>query len=250
MTTLLVLGTSDSDGSQLQARELAWPWLIAAQMGSEEAPVEVVHKRFYATAPGALPYLERQLANERPEIVILSITLYAFSVKTVANRLRHVAGNRVGDWAEQRFRWFDAKTGSRGRRAERGASALARVNRTAHRVARSVIGTASEASAQQVLDAYTKAIERLAREEEIQVVVIGSFPFTEAIEARNPKAGPVRESFNRRISAVCRKHHVEWVDPEFISSLDVEALYSDSLHFTEAAHRLVAAEVGQTLTRT
>lgn len=42
---------------------------------------------------------------------------------------------------------------------------------------------------------------------------------------------------------------VGWVDPEFMRDRDVEALYSDSLHFTEAAHQRVAAEVLRVLDR-
>jgi lysophospholipase L1-like esterase len=239
MASILVFGNSDSDGSALASQEIAWPWIV----GKELREKDVVHKRFYATAPGAVGYLNRQLAAESPDTIILSITLYAFSVKTVANRIRRVAGTGAGNWAERKFNWFDSKTQQRSNSSAARSSARRKLNRAAHGLARRVIGTAPEASAQQVLDAYTAAIVRLAREEQSTVVVIGSLPFTEILERRNPKARSMQESFNRRIATVCRKHHVAWVDPEFLRDPDVESLYSDSLHLTATAHGRVAGEV-------
>ena len=85
-------------------RELAWPWLVAQSLETAGSAWALTHTRYYATAPGALGYLERQLGASAPDVVILSVTLYAYSMRTVANRIRHVAGKRAGDWAEARFR--------------------------------------------------------------------------------------------------------------------------------------------------
>ena len=242
---LLVLGTSDSDGSQLARRELAWPWLVAQSLETAGSAWALTHTRYYATAPGALGYLERQLGASAPDVVILSVTLYAYSMRTVANRIRHVAGKRAGDWAEARFRWFDARTG-RGQAAD-ATDRASRLNRSAHWFARRVLGTAPEASTREVWDAYRATVERLAREENARVIVIGSFPFTGAIERENAKARSFQLAFNARMRGLCRERRIGWVDPEFMRDSDVDALYSDALHFTAAAHQRVADAVHSAL---
>lgn len=247
MPSLLVLGTSDSDGSHLDRREDTWPWLLAAALAAPGEPGPTVHKRFYATAPGALDYLERQLEATEPDIIVLSLTLYAFSVRTVANRIRRVAGARAGAWAERQFNRFDRATGPTAAGMSGRPAWGHALNRAAHRAARTVIGTASEASPREVLRAYTTAIERLAREEDVRVVVVGSFPFTVEIERENPRVRDVQRVFNQCIARLCRERRIGWVDPEFMRDRDVDALYTDALHFTEAAHRRVAAEVSAVL---
>lgn len=238
---LLVFGTSDSDGSTLEVQDEAWPERVAAGLTSSGTTCEMTHKRFYATAPGAADYLDRQLRESDPDIVVLSVTLHAFSVKTVANRVRRVAGDRAGDWAAGRVRWFDAATGGAERNARR--TWRRRVNRAAHWSARRVIGTASEASAKDVWKAYARAIERLARDEDRTVVVIGSTPFTATIERENRSARRVQQQFNRRLAELCRERRIGWVDPERMRIGEVDELYSDMLHFDAAAHEKLAAMV-------
>ena len=244
---LLVLGTSDSDGSTLSSPDLAWPWLIASEFRSDSSQCLVKHMRFYATAPGALDYVDRQLREADPDVVVLSVTLYAFSVRTVANHVRRLAGPRAGDWTAATVRRFDRATGAgqRGPGADRGW--LQRLNHLAHRGARWTIGTASEASANTVWRAYEAAIERLARDEDRRVVVIGSMPFTAAIECENGRARQVQLTFNRRLAALCRERHLAWVDPEDLRDADVERLYSDALHFDAAAHARLARIVASSL---
>lgn len=240
LVKLLVLGTSDSSGAVLPQPEMAWPWLVGARCG-----LEVVHKRYYATAPGAVEYLARVVAREDPDAVVLSVTLYAFSVRTVGNRVRRLAGQRAGDWVDARVRWLDRMSASDGERA--ASSALAAANTFAHRAARRVIGTASEHSAGEVWQAYRSAVERLAREEERRVVVIGSTPFTKVIEDENPKARKVQQAFNLRLETLCRQRRIGWVDPEQFRNADVDADYADALHLTAAGHAATAAAVAVAL---
>lgn len=232
---LLVLGTSDSEGSALVQREMAWPWLVGNRCG-----FEVVHKRYYATAPRALEYLERTLEREHPDVVVLSVTLYAFSVRTVGNRVRRVAGQQAGDWVDARVRWFDRVSAGRD---GSGGSKRALAKRWAHLAARRVIGTASERTAREVWQAYRQAVERLAREEELRVVVIGSTPFTKAIEDEHRKARSVQTAFNRRLAVLCRERRMGWVDPEQFRHADVDSDYADALHLTPEGHAVVAEAV-------
>lgn len=244
---MLVFGTSDSDGSRLQSNALAWPWLAGSRLGSDGSPCAVTHKRYYAIAPGALDYLERQLWEADPDFVVLSVTLYAFSVKTVPNRVRRLAGQRAGNWAEARIRWFDKATVGNDSSILSAQSWRKELNRAAHWSARHAIGTASEASAQDVWRAYAATVERLAREEDRRIVVIGSTPFTAIIERENPRARSVQREFNRRLSVLCAKHRIGWVDPERMRVEEVDSLYSDALHFEAAAHARLAAMVASAL---
>jgi lysophospholipase L1-like esterase len=230
----------------LAARELAWPWLAAERLGAAGVPCPVTHKRFYATASGSVAYLERQMEASDPDYIVLSATLYAFSVQTVGNKIGRLTGTRAQHWAEARFRWFDRATrpghGANPRKAWRG-----HLNRTAHSTARWLIGTASESTPRQVWDAYAAAVERLAREESRRIVVIGSTPFTEIIERENPRARAVQVAFNRRLAVLCRQRRLGWIDPELLRETDVDGLYSDALHFDAAAHARVAELVAAAL---
>lgn len=233
---LLVLGTSDSEGSALPARELAWPWLVGGRLGHE-----VVHRRYYATAPKAVEYLVRMVAREDPDIVVLAVTLYAYSVRTVGNRVRRIAGTRAGDWIDARVRWIDGMSAPGGARETAGFRA--RANRFGHRAARRVVGTAPEQSAREVWQAYEAAVERLAREEERRVAVIGSTPFTGAIEDEHPQARAVQLVFNRKLAKLCRERRLDWLDPEQFRHSNVDGDYRDALHLTEAGHRAMAEAV-------
>ncbi len=233
---LLVLGNSDSEGAGLAEASRAWPWLAAAAL--ECPPADVTHRRYFAMAASALEFLERQLARTSPDVVVVSATLYAFSMKTVANRIEHLLGRRARLWAEARFNDFDRRTGQApGRRVR------PRLNTAAHWLARHTIGTASEATWQQVLEAYVAMVERLAREEAAQVLVIGSLPFTARIERDNRRAASAQRQFNRRLGEACERRRVGWIDPEFLRVPGVDTLYNDALHLGEEGHRLVAAEV-------
>ena len=77
--------------------------------------------------------------------------------------------------------------------------------------------------------------------------MIGSFPFTGAIERENAKARSFQLTFNARMRGLCRERRIGWVDPEFMRDSDVDALYSDALHFTAAAHQRVADAVHSAL---
>src|SRR5690349_6368348 len=91
---ILVFGQSNTAGSQLAAGEAAWPQLLAAAMG-ERATVAV--RTFYAHAPGALAYLERELAKHEPDVVIVTLTPFAFLVPVVGPVVRRRFGDRAGN---------------------------------------------------------------------------------------------------------------------------------------------------------
>ena len=73
--------------------------------------------------------------------------------------------------------------------------------------------------------------------------MIGSTPFTAAIEHENRKARAVQREFNRRLRDLCIEHRIGWVDPERMRFGDVDALHLDALHLEAASHEKLAALV-------
>lgn len=235
-TRILVLGQSNSGGSQLADPAAAWPNVIAGALPDiVGSPVALTFRTFYAHAPGASAYLGRELVRYQPDIAILILTPFAFLAPMVGPGVRRRFGNRAGDayqWLERRF--------DRATRRVSGVGTSA--NRVARRLAYTVLGAAPITSYEVVLDGTAEALRRLANEEQVQAVAIQGFI---RLPSGNGRKTRERTSLVRRYldetRALTERLHVTYLELPEGTLQETDALFfPDSTHITAAAHRAIA----------
>lgn len=231
---LLILGGSDSSGEHLPNFADSWRERLReelpALLGEE---VEVFHRKYYTYVPGPLDYLERCLADARPDFVILGANGWEFATPSVANRLRRLFGKTAGDWFERRFESFDAATLGHEGRLRRG------INRGGHAVA-GVVGREPTASYESVLQTYLRTIDRLARQEDLDAIVMGTTYLAPELHARLPKMRSRIIRFNAALRAEAERRHFGWLDKAGLVEAQGRAGLLDPLHRSAATHRVMA----------
>jgi hypothetical protein len=164
--SILVFGQSNSLGSQLAPGELSWPKLLEAQLQDVVgAEVEVTVRPFYAHTAGAIEYLDQQLKRYPSDLVIMTTTPFAFLDPMVGPGVRRRYGERVGNV----YQWFESRFYSSTRHASAAGHWL---NRAGRRLSHAVLGASPITSYEIVLDGISAAFQRLAREEQAQLVIL------------------------------------------------------------------------------
>jgi hypothetical protein len=238
-THILVLGQSNSRGTQLADSAAAWPNIISGALPDlVGSPIALTFRTFYAHAPGASAYLDRQLVRDQPDIAILILTPFAFLVPMVGPGVRKRYGDRAGDayqWLEKRFD-----------RATRGGDRLGpSANRVARRLTHAALGAAPITSYDVVLDGTAEALRRLARDEQVQVVAIQGFirlPSGSGRKARERTS--LVQRYLDETRALADRLHATYLDLPEGTLQETDAFFlPDSTHITEAAHRAIAAVI-------
>lgn len=239
---ILILGASDSEGTLLPNFSDSWRERLREELPPLIGePVEIDHRRFYVHLPGSLEYLDRCVRESCPDIAILGATGFAFGTPSVGNRLRRLLGKRVGDWFEERFTSFDRATD-----APEG-TVRERLNVLGHRLAGATIGREALARPQEILDAYRRCMARLAREEHVATIVLGTTYSGPAIQKRLPKMRALIDRYNAALKTSAEKRHFGWLDRQaLIDALPRDTTRPDQMHTGAQIHRVYAdALIGQ-----
>lgn len=233
---LLILGASDSEGTLLANFADSWREQVRTRLPAligEEVVVD--HRRFYVHVAGAEEYVDRCLRDSKPDFVIMGCTGYAFSTSSVGNRLRRRFGQRFGTWCERRAAKFDRLT-----EREIG-SARDRLNVAAHWVAGKAVGRDAVAEYPDVLAAYTRCIQRLAQQEELDAIVMGTTYNGPRVQQRLPYIHGLVDRFNGELRALAESHHFGWLDRQaLISSLPMDTARPDQMHTGPEIHAAYA----------
>jgi len=237
---LLIIGTSDNDGTFFE--EPAWPWLVGTALSNALGePVEVIHKKLYPQGAAPLAYLDRLLGEHDAELVALTTTTYPFSFRTVGYRL----GDIFGHWAE-RFSHsgingidgaVQAEPGGSGGRGQRVADA-------ARWLARRTIGTAGIISYEQAIGTYLGAVERLAQERSRTVLVVGASQLLDGVAHEVPKMNREIRKFEAELRGAALANGFGWVDQDAITfeTANRPDDFVDFIHKGPRVHRRIAEE--------
>jgi hypothetical protein len=234
---ILILGQSNSGGVQLVDPIVSWPNLLANGLPEVIGrPVALTMRPFFAHAPGSIEYLDREIARHEPDLVFLMLTTFSFTNPVLAPAVRRRFGDRAGRQFSQLVERMDSATRHRGPIA-RWANRTVRAGAVAAFRARPV--TTYEAA----LDGTLRALERLARQEDTEVVAFHGF--TKLPGPRGGREAPatrMANDFFREVQVACQRLHVAYLNmqgrPE---TLDPSWYFPDGVHVTAAAHQGVAA---------
>jgi hypothetical protein len=233
-TRILVFGQSNTAGSQLGDGEAAWPQLLAAALGQRAA---ITVRTFYAHAPGALAYLEGELEKHEPEIVIVTLTPFAFLVPVVGPGVRR----RFGDRAGNAWTWLESRLD---RATRHGGRLRTSLNHAARRLSHAVLGAAPVASYETVTDGYRQSLSRLVREERLQVLALQgpARPYHPGGRS-GERERELLQRYAGEMRALTSGLHVPHIDL-MSTYTDTTGMYMpDATHVTAETQKLVAAAV-------
>lgn len=233
---ILIIGASDSDGSNLPDPSRGWRMTLQRELPPliGEA-VELPYARFYTYVPGAEPYIDRQIRRHQPDVTIVAATAAGFAYPMVGARLINLLGWRTGRWFERRIHSWDGS-------AAHSDGPNRRLHDAAQWVAHRTIGASGYTTLEATLSGYGSLIDRLARDEQTRVVIMGATHPAGALRERAPGATTAIDQFNSALSAKTRTRHFEWLDRQALTAelSDDDVMQRDGLHKTAAFHRHIA----------
>jgi lysophospholipase L1-like esterase len=235
---ILVLGNSDTDGSFAEPHTL---WPEAARRVAERElgeAVELTEARFAAAVAGADAYAERRVREAAPDVVILPMGTFAFSVGFVSVRVRARYGKRAGDWYKRLEDALDRRTRRKGGRPGRGGM-------LARRAARRIIGTQPQATADQLAENYRDILRALSRVEHVDVALVSYPPEQGPYLAKGIASGEARRRFLAAVRAEAARLHYTLIDDSYAAGrAREEVMTPDGFHMSAEGHRLLGEAVG------
>lgn len=222
---LLVFGSSDSDGSNLPDRSLAWPVLLKERAASEcGTDLELSFCRLYVHAEGWEDRFEQAIASAEPDIIVVCVNGVSWSFRTVPIRLRKWFGRGAGGWAERQQRRMDEHARSH-RVAEKVASGV-------HWIVRHTVPPGTFLSRSVAEARWLKIIDRVAREEAFAVVVGKTDQHGDLLKTW-PKVNDEIASHNRALHRRVNERRLTWFESQSI----IDELGRDAAHIGDLIHR-------------
>ena len=227
---VLVLGNSDTAGAFHGGR--LWTDIVRDGLAEHRGLTAFEEMNLLVVSPRAPSAVEARVRHFQPDLVIMPIGSFVWSVTFVSMRVRKLMGRRVGGIYRRAESAFDARTRRKG-------TARDRANRVTRAVARRLIGAAPFATVEQTTQAIRNTLAVLARIEKTQVAVIGYPP--ESPEFLLGKLGRLREQFVADIERAARQHHFLWIsgDRALEESGTTRPIRSpDGFHFNALGHQI------------
>lgn len=236
---VLILGHSDSDGSMLANPADGWPYVMQRRIAAERGvDVQIVHRLLFA-GPTAVRYMEGQLDQEAPDVVIVCTSGYGVVVQLASNRIRDALGPRAANVAvaaEVRVADLSKRLGARGK------AAFTEVRRAG----RMLIGTRPAFSFEALVQCYEECLDRLAQREQMHSIVFGGLGYGRELQRLNPRLNELQDDLHAHLRAAAMNHHFDWVVHEEIlggRQAKLPYMQRDGVHSNEEAQRMAAAVV-------
>ncbi|MEX2080865.1 MAG: GDSL-type esterase/lipase family protein [Dehalococcoidia bacterium] len=233
---VLVLGNSDTEG--LAPGQPTWTRIAAQALGDAIGqPVDVQEVRFAVSTSTAAEFGARKVREAAPDLVIMPVGTFQFTVGFVWLRVRQLLGNRAGEW----YRRLEVRldSGTRGKGPIRDL-----LNRGGRKFARTVIGTRPICTSAELADYYTDALRALSQVEDIHVALVqypGRSRFTQAGKVKRE-----RDVFLAAVKAVAEDRRFLWIDSAqaFVEAVgDAHTSSRDGYHMNELGHRVLGQHV-------
>ncbi len=234
---VLIIGASDTLGTYLPDPSQGTFNILSRELPAVlNEPVEISHMRFYSHFKNAPQHALDSVRSRRPDITVIAAQSMAFNTPSVGARLVHIFGWKVGRWLERRIWDADARAANGG--------IVDRLRVPAQRFARRIIGTATYASVEDTVRHYTETIALLARIEDMQLLVLGTFQ-----PRRDGSLGP-HLRLNEGLAAFAAARRLCWIDRQgIVSSLGDASFQANGQYSTPLLHRKVADAVIEGIAR-
>lgn len=234
---VLMIGASDTLGTYLPDRSQGTFNILARELPAlVNEPVEVSHMRFYSHFKNAPEHAVINVRERVPDVAVIAAHSMAFTTPSVSARLVHLFGWKTGRWIERRIWAADRLARKRG--------IVARLQKPARSVAHHTIGTATYASVDDTIRTYGETVGLLARIEEMQIVLLGTF------QPRREGDITPHARLNAGLAEVAAKHRIPWIDRQALVSGLGDAAFQENGRFSSPlTHRTVADAVMAAMVR-
>jgi hypothetical protein len=237
---ILVLGNSDT-GAEFSGGK---PWTEVARraVASRGADASLTEIPFSALGAGAPEYAERKLRELEPDVVILPLGTFAFTVGFVWVRVRTLFGERVA----RRYKRLEDRFDRRTRRAG-GIQSL--LNRGARRAARAVIGAQPLTTREALTENYRRILRAMARVEDVDVVVV-AYPIEVGRFVVKGDIAQERRRFLAEVAAEAAAHRYALLDSDAVfagAGGQIVPTTPDGFHLNGTAHRLLGEALAEML---
>lgn len=233
---ILILGQSNTRGVQLVDERETWPNLLANALPEVlGGQVSLTVRPFFAHAPGAGPYLERELAKHEPDIVFLMLTTFPFTSPVIEPAVRRRFGDRAGNLFSRSVNRFDAATRHRG-------PLVQRFNRGTRAVMVRLLRARPVTTYAVAMEGTVAAMEALSRREDVQVLAFHGFVKLPAgPRGRESKVAAEARRFLHEARREAERLHIAFLNMQDLPETRADGLFfPDGVHVTAQAHRLVA----------
>ena len=234
---VMIIGASDTLGTYLPNPSQGTFGILSRELPLVlNEPVEVTHMRFYSHFPNAPEHALASVREREIDIAVIAAHSLAFSTPSLGARLIHLFGWRVGRWLERRIWDADQKA--------RKGGVLGAVREPARALAYRVFGTATYSSVEETIRRYADTIGLLARVEDLQLILLGTFQ-----PRRDGELAPHLQ-LNAGLASIARARHIPWIDRQaIVTELGSDAFQPSGLYSTPLVHKKVAEAVLASFTR-
>jgi len=235
-TRILILGQSNTRGVQLVDERETWPNLLANALPEVlGGPVSLTVRPFFAHAPGALAYLEREVVKHEPDIAFLMLTTFPFTSPVIEPAVRRRFGDRVGNLFSRSVNRFDGATRHR-------SPLVQRLNRATRSVMVRLLRARPVTTYPVAMEGTVAAMEALSRREELQVLAFHGFVKLPAERrGRESKVAAESHRFLNEARREAERLHIAFLNMQDLPETKADGLFfPDCVHVTAQAHRLVA----------
>ncbi len=236
---ILLLGNSDTQGIFVDGPTWAGVLreVLANDLGTEVTVTEV---KFSAVSPAGPAYAERKVRELQPDLVVLPLGTFAFTVGFSWKRIERLFGERMGARYRRAEEAFDKRTRQAGDEPPR-------FNRAARKFVRRLIGTQPLTSQERLTANYGDVIRTISRIEDVDLLLV-------AYPAERGKHVTVRHIEQRRaaflgdVGREAQLRHFGLLDsgPLFAAApADPPLMTTDGFHLQRAGHELLGRAVAE-----
>ena len=237
---LLVLGNSDTRGKF--APGPTWTQVARERLSAADPGLVFAERGFSPIGDSATAYVERFLAEYRPDMVVLPLGTFAFTVGFTWPRIQRLLGRRIAARYRRAEEAFDTRTRPTG-------TPPGRLNTLVRKSARRVVGTQPILSRAALEAAYTRVLDALARLEDLDVLLV-AYPAERGRLVKVRRIAEERQRFLDTIATIAARRHFRLLDsaPLFAGREDEdEIMTADGFHLERAGHALLGEAVAAAL---
>lgn|GEM_PF-4366652 len=233
---VLVLGNSDTRGEF--APGPTWVQVARERLNTGEPGYEFVERGFGPLGDTAAAFAGRLVGQHEPDLVVVPLGTFLFTVGFTWPRVRRVFGQRVADAYRRAEEAFDTRTRPSG-------APPGRTNTMARRAARRILGTRPIARRTDVEDAYGRVLQELARHENLDVLLV-AYPPERGRLVKVRRIEEERAAFLQALGGLASRRHFRLLDsaPLFAGrEAEADMMTADGFHLEREGHAILGAAV-------
>lgn len=234
---ILVLGNSDTQGRFVDGP--TWSAVLRDALAAAlNEPVSVTEIAFSAVSASGAAFAERKARELRPDVVVLPLGTFAFTVGFTWKRIERLFGKRIGARFRHAEEVFDRRTRESGDEPHR-------MNRVARKAIRRLVGTQPLISQAALTRNYAEIIGAIARVEDVDLVLV-AYPPEQGGHVSVRNIDRKRAAFLEDIRKEALPRHYTVLDSAPLFSrapAGDDLITADGFHLQRRGHELLGSAV-------